>query len=91
MFPRADSEWSSGVQLAPDGAEDNVPRLSTKFQLQGNITVDGHGQGYVGGLALHCVPDTRLHGLLPELFVLSIVLGAFGTVRSVRNQRRTPP
>ena len=33
--------------------------------------------GDIGSLAVHSIVDARLHGLLPEIFALTIVLGAF--------------
>ena len=78
--PCADGEWVSGVQLTSDGADHNT-EVVNEVPVAGKHHVDGHGQGDISSLAVHDIVDARLHGPLPELFVLTIVLGAFGIGR----------
>jgi hypothetical protein len=72
----ADGEWLSAEQLSPDGAEHSI-EVVNEVPVAWKHQVDGHGQGDVGSLAIHGIVDAHLHGLLPEVFVLTIVLGAF--------------
>jgi hypothetical protein len=76
----ADGEWLSGVQLSPDGAENNI-EVVNEVPVAWKYQVDGDGQGDIRSLAIHGIVNAHLHGLLPEIFVLTIVLGAFSIAR----------